>query len=223
MMAEQVVLAIDTSTDVCVALARGGEVLATARVQERMQHVEQLMPMVRQVCADAELGLSSVEAITVGVGPGPFTGLRVGIVTAQVLASVLKVPLHGVCSLDVIATQWVLSADPRPDEFVVAIDARRKEIYWASYDADGLRVDGPHVTKPEQVPTCAVIGPGADLYPDRMQVAPGPRLLDPGVLAACGSSMIDAGIEPLYLRRPDAAEPSRRKSTLISRPQRVRP
>ena len=96
----------------------------------------------------------------------------------------------------------------------MATDARRKEVYWARYAADGRRVEGPAVGSPDAVPRLPTVGPGADLYADRLDAAPGPRVLDPGVLAAHGLDLPSAGTEPLYLRRPDAAEPTRRKSVL---------
>jgi len=154
----------------------------------------------------------------VGLGPGPFTGLRVGIATARVLASVVGVPLRGVCSLDVLAAQY--AAHQPPGSFVVATDARRKEVYWARYDAAGVRLEGPEVSSPDGVPPLPTVGPGAQLYSDRLDAVLGPRVLDPGVLAARGWQLADAGTEPLYLRRPDAALPTRRKSVLTWRVDR---
>jgi tRNA threonylcarbamoyl adenosine modification protein YeaZ len=217
------VLAIDTTTDVTVGVARGREVLARDRVTDRMAHVEQLVPLVHRCLAAAGASLSDVAHVVVGLGPGPFTGLRVGIVTAQVLAHVGHAGLHGVCSLDVIALAHVQSGHPRGvggrptsghSEFVVATDARRKEVYWARYSADGRRAAGPEVSSPDAVPRLPTVGPGADLYADRLHAVAGPRTLDPGLLAAFGLDLPSAGTEPLYLRRPDAAEPSRRKSVL---------
>ncbi len=217
------VLAIDTTTDVTVGVARGREVLAGDRVTDRMAHVEQLVPLVHRTLAAAGASLADVGQVVVGLGPGPFTGLRVGIVTAQVLAHVRGVPLHGVCSLDVIALAHVQTTDSpggvgRPpsgqSEFLVATNARRKEVYWARYAADGRRVEGPEVTSPDVVPRLPTVGPGADVYPDRLQTVAGPRVLDAGLLAAYGLDLPSAGTEPLYLRRPDAAEPAKRKSVL---------
>ena len=253
-MPEGLTLALDTSTDVTVGLARGTEVLAVGRVTDRVAHVEQLTPLVHRALAEAGAALGDVDRVVVGLGPGPFTGLRVGIVTAQVLAHVRGVPLHGVCSLDAIALAHVGSVSSasasewnsaggvggrppsggtsasasewssaggvggrpssRGSEFLVATDARRKEVYWARYGADGTRLQGPEVSSPDDVPRLPTVGPGADLYADRLQAVDGPRVLDPGVLAAHGPGLPDAGTEPLYLRRPDAAEPSRRKSVL---------
>ncbi len=207
------VLALDTSTDVTVGVARGAEVLASGRVTDRMAHVEQLTPLVDRCLAEAGVALADVTRVVVGLGPGPFTGLRVGIVSAQVLAHVRRVPLHGVCSLDAIALAHVAGGDPDGD-FLVATDARRREVYWARYDRDGRRLEGPGVASPDAVPRLPTVGPAADLYADRLDAVPGPRSLDAGLLAVRGPDLASAGHEPLYLRRPDAAEPSRRKSVL---------
>ena len=222
-MAEPLVLAIDTSTTVAVGLARGSAVLSVAGVPDRRLHVEQLTPLVQQCLADAGLRPRDLDSVVVGLGPGPFTGLRVGIATAQVLASVLGLPWRGVCSLDVLARQHVLrqaGADPLGPGFVVATDARRREVYWARYDAAGARVQGPDVSDPGLVPRLPTVGPAAEIYPEALQPADGPRTLDPGVLAVHGLDLPDAGRQPLYLRRPDAAEPGRRKSVLLPRSPR---
>ena len=221
-MGDGLVLGIDTSTVVNVGLARDGVVLATAVINDRMAHVEQLTPLVRQVLREQALTVADLDHLVVGLGPGPFTGLRVGIASARVLALVASVPLRGVCSLDVLAAQYVHEhPHVAPDgDFLVATDARRKEVYWARYAADGGRVDGPRVSAPDEVPALPTIGPGASLYPDRLSAVLGPGQLDGGVLASRGLHLIDAGTEPLYLRRPDAALPTRRKSVLTWRVDR---
>jgi tRNA threonylcarbamoyl adenosine modification protein YeaZ len=219
------VLALDTSTVVNVGLARGDQVLATATVDDRMAHAEQLTPLVRDCLRRAETKLDDVSQIVVGLGPGLFTGLRVGIVTAQMLALVASKPWHGICSLDVLAASYAKAramsvpgeTPPEPPgrgDFVVATDARRREVYWAGYAADGRRVGHPQVSAPAQVPRLPTIGPAADLFADQLCVVHGPRALDPAVLAVYGPALPDAGREPLYLRRPDAVEPGRRKSVL---------
>jgi tRNA threonylcarbamoyl adenosine modification protein YeaZ len=214
-MAEPLVLGLDTSTVVNVGLARGNQVLAQLTIADRMAHVEQLTPAIRDCLGQAGVRLADLDQIVVGLGPGPFTGLRVGVVTAQVLSTVAGVPLRGVCSLDVLAAQF--AARSPSGRFLVATDARRREVYWAGYAADGRRTTGPAVSAPPDVPRDPAIGPAVDLYPDLLVPAPGPRALDPGVLAVCGPDLPDAGREPLYLRRPDAAEPTRRKSVLGAR------
>jgi tRNA threonylcarbamoyl adenosine modification protein YeaZ len=207
---DPLVLGLDTSTMVHVGLARGAEVLATATVPDRMAHVEQLTPLVRRVVETAGVALTEVDLIVVGLGPGPFTGLRVGVVTARVLAAALGPMLRGICSLDVIAAEYAATAGS--GEFLVATDARRREVYWARYGADGTRSGGPEVSAPALLPRLPVVGPAADLYAGQVLAVDGPRALDPGTLAVRGPSLPDAGVDPLYLRRPDATEPGRPKS-----------
>lgn len=213
---ELLVLALDTSTVVNVGLASGERVLATATVSDQMAHVEQLMPLVSECVDAAGVRVADVGQLVVGLGPGPFTGLRVGVVTAQVLSYLLRIGLRGVCSLDVLAAQFggPQFGGDRPDQFVVATDARRREVYWARYSSLGLRLGEPKVSRPGDVPRLPVIGPAADLYADQLHSVPGPRSMDPGVLATIGATLPNAGHEPLYLRHPDATELTRPKSVL---------
>jgi len=205
------VLALDTSTVVNVGLARDDRVLGTATVADQMAHVEQLMPLVSECLDAAGVAPGDLGQLIVGVGPGPFTGLRVGVATAQALSYVLGLELRGVCSLDVLAAQF---AGVRPGEFVVATDARRREVYWAVYTSAGVRLGDPRVSRPSDVPRLPTIGPAADLHADQLEVVPGPRSLDPGVLATRGSTLPEAGHEPMYLRHPDARDMTRPKSVL---------
>ncbi len=213
------VLAVDTSADVRVGVSRDGEVLARRHVADTRAHLESLVPLIREAFTEAGVGVPDLDLITVGLGPGPFTGLRVGIAAAQMLATVRNLPLHGVCSLDVVA-----AAAGREDDYVVASDARRKELYWAHYRGTE-RLDGPHVSGPEDLPVLPVIGPGVQAYADRLGDRPrpdGPTEIDAGLMAALGTALPSAGTQPLYLRRPDAAEPTRRKSTLVRKRVRRR-
>lgn len=203
-------LAIDTSTDVRVGFARDGNELNFGVVADPRAHCEQLMPLVVRLAQDAGVGLSQLDQIVVGVGPGPFTGLRVGVVTALTLGETLGIPVRGVCSLDAVARQWALQDAPK--EFVVVSDARRREVYWARYVSSGTRVDGPHVSAPNNVPPLPLSGPGASLVGEPQ----GPVELDAAFLAAVESELPDMSHEPLYLRRPDAEVPTRTKSTLAS-------
>jgi tRNA threonylcarbamoyl adenosine modification protein YeaZ len=212
------VLAIDTATVVAVGLARGEQPLAGAVVEDRMAHVERLVPLIHSVCTEAGVSLGDLDQIVVGLGPGPFTGLRVGVVTARMLAEVGGVGSHGVCTLDVLAAQFAAQHPETVSDFVVATDARRREVYWACYSGDGTRLEGPSVSAPDQVPRRPTVGPGADLYPEALESVPGPRILDPAVLAVAGPRLPSAGREPLYLRRPDANEPGRRKPVLRPTP-----
>ena len=207
-------LGIDTSTGVTAAVARPGHVLAARAVTATNVHAEQLMPLVSEVVDESGHVLADLAGIVVGIGPGPFTGLRVGIVTAQTLAYVLDVPLRGVCSLDVVALRFAATRPSRG--FTVVSDARRKELYWATYSSAGTRVEGPNVTLPGDVPTGLVVGPAADLYDlagERIVVA-----LDPGAIAVGPERLADLGTEPLYLRRPDAQVSTSIKTVLSGRP-----
>ena len=206
------VLGIDTATDVRAGLARSGAVVARGAVEDRRAHAEQLLPLVRRVLAEAGAAITDLTGVAVGVGPGPFTGLRVGVAAAQTIAEALGIPVRGVCSLDVVALDWASGATAPGSDFVVVADARRKEVYWARYAADGSRADGPFVTAPAEVPDLPLAGPGATLTG---RECAGPDAIDAGLLAAGVDRLPDAGLVPLYLRRPDAEVPTTRKSTLL--------
>ncbi|GAA1540569.1 tRNA (adenosine(37)-N6)-threonylcarbamoyltransferase complex dimerization subunit type 1 TsaB [Nocardioides humi] len=203
-------LAFDTaSPTVTVALHDGSDVVAAATSPQAMRHGEQLAPLIERVLAEAGARPADLTGIAVGVGPGPFTGLRVGLVTARTMAHVLGVPVHGVCSLDALALEAAASGEVTGD-FLVATDARRKEVYLASYDAGGRRLDEPVVDKPAVLAARAaglpVVGEGARLYPDAFPDGRGPERPSAAWLArgvAEGRFAI-LGPEPLYLRRPDA-------------------
>ena len=232
------VVGFDTATPaVSVALHDGERVVGEAFAVDARRHGELLMPMIAQVMAEAGASRADLTAVAVGVGPGPYTGLRVGVVTARVLGAVLGIPVHGVCTLDVIA-----AAVTGGGEFCVATDARRKEVYWARYDADRPRLEGPLVSAASSIPGApglAVAGTGGQLYPEAFGEVIGPaypdartlcaivagRLSDrrpdsplaagPGSPLASGLGASGPGVaqppllapDPLYLRRPDAREP----------------
>jgi len=209
-----VLLALDTATPaVTVALHDGERVVAAHTVVDARRHGELLAPAITAVLDEAWVPRQDVTAIAVGVGPGPFTGLRVGLVTARTLALALEIPVYGVCTLDVLAAEAVATGAV-DGPFLVATDARRKEVYWASYDEDGRRLDGPQVSRPADVATDGpVVGAGARLYPEHFPHPVGPEHPDARVLAAVVTDetveLLDP--EPLYLRRPDAVEPGARK------------
>jgi len=209
-----VLLAFDTATPyVSVALHDGEDVLVELTSERPMKHGEQLAPLIEQALGRAGLVRQDLTAIAVGVGPGPFTGLRVGLVTARTLGFVLDIPVHGVCSLDVLAVEAV-DTGAVSGHFVVTTDARRKEVYLASYDADAKRLHGPLVEHPGAAATdLPVVGEGAVLYPASFPHAVGPVRPSAGWLARMvteeRAELRDP--EPLYLRRPDAVAPGKPK------------
>ena len=204
-------LAFDTATPaVTVAVCDGARPLAECTVVDPRRHGELLAPGIRATLQDAGVERSRLDGIAVGVGPGPFTGLRVGLVTARVLAATLGIPVFGVCTLDALA-----EAAGLPGEFGVATDARRKEVYWARY-AGRRRLDGPHVDRPAvaaaRLDGIAMVGAGAGMYPDAFPDHREPHLPSAAALArwvSAGRPTLSPA--PLYLRRPDAVEPGRPK------------
>ncbi len=210
-------LALDTaSPTVTVALHDGRDVLAAATASATMRHGEQLAPLIEQVLAEAGARPADLTAIAVGAGPGPFTGLRVGLVTARTMGHVLDVPVHGVCSLDALAVEAVETGAVEGD-FLVATDARRKEVYLASYDERGVRTSEPVVDRPAALATDRpVVGEGAALYPAAFPDGRAPLRPDAAWLAraVAGERVRLLDPEPLYLRRPDAEIPHAPKAVL---------
>ena len=203
-------LAFDTATPhVTVALHDGESVVASFESEESMRHGEMLAPGIEKVLAEAGVTARDLTAIAVGVGPGPFTGLRVGLVTARTLAHIRDLPVHGVCSLDILAAEAI---DEGLDEFAVATDARRKEVYYASY-AEGRRISKPEVVKPGSPVDTVVVGRGARLYPDTFVNPSDPEHPSGAVLCDVVHRERFELLppEPLYLRRPDAVEPGKPK------------
>jgi tRNA threonylcarbamoyl adenosine modification protein YeaZ len=209
-------LAFDTATPaVTVALHDGARTVAQESAVDARRHGELLAVFIDQVLRHAGASPGDLSAIAVGTGPGPYTGLRVGLVTARVLGSALDIRVDGICSLDVIAAGAVGPAAGR--EFLVATDARRKELYWARYSAFGERVTGPEVSSMSELPAgLPVAGEGGLLYPELAAESMEPRYPAASQLAAIASQRIAsrtpaAAADPLYLRRPDAREPGRPK------------
>ncbi len=213
-----VVLAIDTATATTVAgLARDGVVLARFAHTDPLRHGEVLVPGIRAMFDEAGIARSDVTLLAVGTGPGPYTGLRVGLATAVGLSVALGVPVEGVCSLDVLS----LGIDPASftagTRVVVASDARRREVYWAGYDGPGVRASGPEVSEPAGIATDGpVAGLGPSLYPEAFPTVVEPQRPDGGLFAAAVSSGLleRRDLRPIYLRHPDAVAPKARKAAL---------
>ncbi|MFO1538153.1 MAG: tRNA (adenosine(37)-N6)-threonylcarbamoyltransferase complex dimerization subunit type 1 TsaB [Actinomycetota bacterium] len=221
------VLAFDTATDVVtVAVGRDGVPVATVEVDSARTHAEQLVPAVRRCATEAGVALDRLDAIAVGVGPGRFTGLRVGVTTAKVMADALGIPVIGLSTLEVLAAPWVA-----PDREVVSvIDARRREVYWARYRTGGPT--GPVAAAPEAVappaevaavvaglgPSAWVVGDGALRHRD-LFAATGAHLADAGAAVPGAAALVALGtarlasapagsaraLVPVYLRESDAA------------------
>jgi tRNA threonylcarbamoyl adenosine modification protein YeaZ/ribosomal-protein-alanine acetyltransferase len=206
------VLALDTATPAVTAgivrqppicSMRAGDrvdVLAERVTIDARAHAERITPNVLAALADAGLTMADLDAVVVGCGPGPFTGLRVGMATAAAYGHALNIPVHGVCSLDAIGVRTT-------GETLVVTDARRREIYWARY-RDGIRTDGPAVNAPADVdPGAARAVAGS---PEHAALFDLPRC-DPThptptglVEAVTDWSENPAPLVPMYLRRPDA-------------------
>jgi tRNA threonylcarbamoyl adenosine modification protein YeaZ len=219
------VLAVDTATPAItaglVALGDGPPRLLAERVTvDAKAHGELLTPQILAVLAETGHQLSEVDALVTGVGPGPFTGLRGGMVTAAALGHALDVPVYPVCSLDAVAAG---TAGP----ILVVTDARRREVYWASYDGQGRRTVGPEVSRPAdlagrlgELGVRTAAGLGARMYADVLGLeVTGPEHPSPVGLVTVAAEALVAGappeaLTPLYLRRPDAVEPGARKRVL---------
>jgi tRNA threonylcarbamoyl adenosine modification protein YeaZ len=195
------VLAIDTATPAVTAgVVADGEPLAERVTVDPRAHAERITPNVLGALADAGRGMADLGAVVVGCGPGPFTGLRVGMATAAAYGHALGIPVYGVCSLDAIGGQT-------SGQTLVVTDARRREVYWARY-RDGVRIDGPAVSAPADVDrgvAQAVAGSPEHAAQFGLPLC-GPLYPTPvGLVRAVGEwSDNPAPLVPLYLRRPDA-------------------
>lgn len=215
------VLVLDTSSAAVTAgiVELAGpqpKLLAERVIVDARAHGERLAPAVRDCLAEAGAGVGALDAVVAGVGPGPFTGLRVGLMTAAAIADAAGLPSYPICSLDAIA-----AGHPEVGQLLVAGDARRKEVYWARY-AEGRRIGEPAVAKPadlaEQLAGVqAMVGAGAELYQDQLELP----LLDGRFPTVTELARLAAGpvlaqapsqpLTPLYLRRPDAVAAAARK------------
>ena len=210
-------LAFDTSTPmVSVAIVQDSTTLADRAVHAPNGQGETLAPLIDEALREAGVELPQVDVVGVGLGPGPFTGLRVGVVTAAGLADALGIPAHGMCSLDAIAT-----SHPSPEPILVITDARRKQVYWATYTGAGVRVLGPELGPPADVASevsgqlRVVVGAATELYADAFDGFdvrtssswPSAEAIARHALAEASRGAAQAPLEPLYLRRPDARPP----------------
>jgi len=169
-----ITLVIDTSTSrTSVGIVQEGVLIWSGFKDGATAHGPALPALVQEAIA-----VRTIDEVIVGMGPGPFTGLRIGIAFAQSFALARNISVRGVCSLDAIAAQ----VDEK--DFIVTVDARRKEVYWARY-REGVRVGEPAVNFPSEVSGAQVY---ADLYPDLL------------AMAALSGNIT----EPIYLRHPDA-------------------
>ncbi|MEI6252842.1 MAG: tRNA (adenosine(37)-N6)-threonylcarbamoyltransferase complex dimerization subunit type 1 TsaB [Mycobacteriaceae bacterium] len=200
------VLAIDTATPaVIVGVLRRHDdgridTLAQRIAVDAHAHAELLTPNVVGAVADTGMTLEAMDAVVVGCGPGPFTGLRVGMATAAAYGHALGVPVHGVCSLDAIGNQT-------RGEVLVVTDARRREVYWARY-RDGERVDGPDVAAAVDVPVGGAQRVAGSPLHCELFALPAIEPAQPipaGLLGAVADwDRAPDPLVPLYLRRPDA-------------------
>lgn len=204
------VLAVDTSTPAVTAgvvrLTDDAVNTLSARVVvDARLHAEILTPNIVECLAECGHAPADLDAVVVGVGPGPFTGLRVGMATAAAFGDALGIAVHGVCSLDAIAVE--IADEPA---LLVITDARRREIYWARYD-NGVRVEGPDVCAPASLDSStATATAGSPAHtalfelPSRGLESPTPRGLVLAARAELTTNVTPAPLLPLYLRRPDA-------------------
>ncbi|ALC05066.1 hypothetical protein CDES_03065 [Corynebacterium deserti GIMN1.010] len=211
------VLALDTSTpDLIVGIVESdtGATVAQTIIEDTRAHNEQLTPTVQKTLVDASLNFADISAVVVGCGPGPFTGLRVGMVSGAAFGDALGIPVFGVCSLDAIAHS--INAHDKGN-VLVATDARRREIYWATYH-NGQRSLGPDVIAPgkltfdDAVDTVDLVSIPAHLHEklsEDLQAVPvnAGKPLPASLVAVSDLTATPEPLVPLYLRRPDAKEP----------------
>jgi tRNA threonylcarbamoyl adenosine modification protein YeaZ len=203
------VLAIDTSAGISVACVTNQRQRFEKSLDAHNLHGELTVQMIYEVLASAEVSPEAVTDVVIGVGPGPYTGLRVGIACATVFGFARKIPVHGICSLDAVAYDY-------GQPCVVVTNARRKELYWAQYN-DG-RVGEPQVALPQDLvakfPDSQFVGPGAGLYPEVSGQMLGLRAAALADLFLSGTAQL-VPVAPMYLRAPDATEPGKPKSVLL--------
>lgn len=205
------VLVLDTATPAVTAAVvevdgERARLLAARVTVDPRAHAEMLAPNLLACLAESRVGMREVDAVVCGTGPGPYTGLRVGMATAAALGDALGVPVHGVCSLDGIG-----GAAVEQGELLVVTDARRREVYAARY-TDGVRTEGPWVQRPAELDLTGVTAVAGSLA---LATPLGLPVLDPehpdplALVAAADLGSVPPPFTPLYLRRPDAVQPVR--------------
>jgi tRNA threonylcarbamoyladenosine biosynthesis protein TsaB len=221
-----IILGIDTATPQ-VGCAIGGHegVIAAFQSNKGKRHAETLVPAIDFLCRQANIELEEIGAIAVDVGPGLFTGLRVGVATAKAMASALRVPVVGVSSLDLLAfpLRWTNR------RIVSVVDARRGEVFYASYrqvPGGVQRLTEPMVGTPEQLcneiqatgEECLAVGDGARRYADELIDLIKVEIADAGLAYPSPSSLVQLAharalreefvnawdVQPVYLRKADA-------------------
>lgn len=196
-------LAIDTSAGTSVAIVdpSTGRIVAERSTPDTMRHAEVIGTLLAEVLEAAAVRPIALDGVVVGMGPGPFTGLRVGIAAARTFALGAGLPLLPMVSADAVARQQALSG--ASDTVIVVTDARRKEVFWSLYELSGsepVRVDGPGLAKPDSLPHTSA---------RRVDAAEIPA----AQLALAAAALVEAGKplasdDALYLRSPDVTMPS---------------
>lgn len=220
------ILGIDTATSQAGCAIGGHEgVIASAQCAKGRRHAENLAPAIEFICAQSQIELAEISVIAVDLGPGLFTGLRVGIATGKGLAHALGIPMIGVASLDLLA--FAVRFSPRL--IVTAIDARRSEVYYAFYRQvpGGIQRLGDHaVGTPEELASqlsvsrdeILLVGDGIHRYRDVFADVPKAEIADAGLSYPSAASLVQlahaqalreefeqpTAVEPIYLRKPDA-------------------
>ena len=216
------ILAIDTSSAWCsVALSLEGRAVQFRHEAVTAGASQLLLPWIESLLSDAKVSLKDLDAIAVGIGPGAFTGVRLGVAAVQGLAISQNLPVVPVCSLDAIAAQLLDSAvfkSSHPQRLIVAIDARMDEIYWTSYDIQAKslprRIGDIHLTKPEDLNLEGaqfLAGSALNAYSQRLpqftgSIDPDASISALGILKCAQQSLQDGlhcevrELEPLYVR-----------------------
>lgn len=224
-------LSIDSSAGASAALTRHDELLSSWRTEQTNSHAEVLAPAIQELLVKESVTGEDLGGVVVGAGPGPFTGLRVGLALGHALAEAWEIPIYGLCSLDSLALR---ATDAGIDgEFLVTTDARRREVYWARYisdDAGSRLVEGPFVGAASSLPDLPAVGAGVQLYPQELRVAELPAgaepsskaetwLPDAAELGRLGYGAITGELNgvlcpplPLYLRDSDAKVPQQMRA-----------